>query len=115
MRWATRSWPPSPPTRRRSPAWTRAAPRCQYLSEFPAKGRATGGVRAHTFLKGEDTLALAWAGPGPALAVAGDGVVRALPDAGAKRDASGALLDASIGSIGASLDAASLTRGQLVE
>ena len=41
-----------------------------YLSEFPAKGRATGGVRAHTFLKGEDTLALAWAGPGPALAVA---------------------------------------------
>jgi hypothetical protein len=33
-------------------------------------------------------------------------VVRALPDAGAKRDASGALLDAEIGSIGASLAAA---------
>ncbi|MEO7374087.1 MAG: DNA topoisomerase IV subunit A [Terrimesophilobacter sp.] len=77
-----------------------------YLSEFPAKGRATGGVRAHAFLKGEDALALAWAGPGPALAVAGDGVVRALPDAGAKRDASGALLEAEIGSIGASLAAA---------
>ncbi|GAB3044412.1 DNA topoisomerase IV subunit A [Parafrigoribacterium mesophilum] len=74
-----------------------------YLSEFPVKGRATGGVRAHTFLKGEDTLALAWAGPGPALAVASDGVVRALPDAGARRDASGALLEAAIGSIGASL------------
>jgi DNA gyrase subunit A len=74
-----------------------------YLSEFPAKGRATGGVRAHSFLKGEDTLTLAWAGLGPALAVAADGVVRALPDAGAKRDASGALLEAAVGSIGASL------------
>ena len=27
------------------------------------KGRATGGVRAHRFLKGEDTLVFAWAGP----------------------------------------------------
>ena len=33
------------------------------LTEFPAKGRATGGVRAHSFLKGEDILSLAWAGP----------------------------------------------------
>jgi DNA gyrase subunit A len=76
------------------------------LSEFPVKGRATGGVRAHSFLKGEDILALAWAGPEPALAVAADGAVRALPDAGAKRDASGVLLDAEIASIGASLAAA---------
>ncbi|HEY9476995.1 MAG TPA: DNA topoisomerase IV subunit A [Microbacteriaceae bacterium] len=76
------------------------------LTEFPVKGRATGGVRAHSFLKGEDVLSVAWAGPQPALAVAGDGVVRALPDAGAKRDASGALLDAEIGSIGAGLAAA---------
>ena len=36
------------------------------LREFPAKGRATGGVRAHRFLKGEDALALAWVGPAPA-------------------------------------------------
>jgi DNA gyrase subunit A len=76
------------------------------LSELPVKGRATGGVRAHSFLKGEDILALAWAGPEPALAVAADGAVRALPDAGAKRDASGVLLDAEIASIGASLAAA---------
>ncbi len=34
--------------------------------EFPPKGRATGGVRCHRFLKGEDVLVLAWAGPGPA-------------------------------------------------
>ncbi len=36
------------------------------LEEFPAKGRATGGVRAHAFLKGEDRLTLAWVGPAPA-------------------------------------------------
>ena len=70
------------------------------LSEFPAKGRATGGVRAHAFLKGEDMLALAWAGTGPALAVGTDGAVRTLPDAGAKRDASGTLLEGVVGSIG---------------
>src|SRR5690606_20407391 len=33
-------------------------------TEFPAKGRATGGVRAHRFLKGEDVLVAAWVGTG---------------------------------------------------
>lgn len=70
------------------------------LTEFPGKGRATGGVRSHSFLKGEDVLALAWVGPSPALAVATDGAVRQLPEAGARRDASGTTLDAVIGSIG---------------
>ncbi|MCU1579750.1 MAG: topoisomerase subunit [Rhodoglobus sp.] len=70
------------------------------IAEFPAKGRATGGVRAHSFLKGEDVLGLAWVGPAPALAVGADGSVRTLPDSGAKRDASGAPLDGVIGSIG---------------
>ncbi len=59
------------------------------FGEFPGKGRATGGVRAHTFLKGEDVLAVAWVGPAPALAVGPDGAARELPDAVAKRDASG--------------------------
>ena len=72
-------------------------------AEFPLKGRATGGVRAHAFLKGEDVLSLAWAGPAPAVAVAADGALRTLPDAGAKRDASGAPLDAVVGSIGTAL------------
>ena len=35
-------------------------------AEYPAKGRGTGGVRAHRFLKGEDTLVLAWVGPNTA-------------------------------------------------
>jgi len=73
------------------------------LSEFPGKGRATGGVRAHSFLKGEDVLGMAWAGPAPAVAVGPDGAVRQLPEPGAKRDASGTPLDGVIGSIGESV------------
>ncbi|CAN5158951.1 DNA topoisomerase IV subunit A [soil metagenome] len=73
------------------------------LSEFPSKGRATGGVRSHSFLKGEDVLGAAWVGPAPALAVGTDGAVRALPEPGAKRDASGTPLDGVIGSIGESV------------
>ena len=70
------------------------------LSEFPGKGRATSGVRAHSFLKGEDQLTVAWAGTAPAFAVGPDGAVRSLPDVGARRDASGTLLDGLVGSIG---------------
>jgi DNA gyrase subunit A len=70
------------------------------FAEFPGKGRATGGVRAQRFLKGESELALAWVGPAPAHAVGIDGSVRALPEAGAKRDASGVILDAVVGAVG---------------
>jgi DNA gyrase subunit A len=73
------------------------------LSEFPGKGRATGGVRAHSFLKGEDSLSLAWVGAAPATAVGADGSARALPDSGAKRDASGSPMEAVVGSIGTAL------------
>jgi len=69
-------------------------------AEFPAKGRATGGVRAQRFLKGESELVLAWAGRGPALAVAPDGVARTLPEGGARRDGSGTPLDTVVGSVG---------------
>ena len=69
------------------------------FEQFPAKGRATGGVRCHAFLRGEDVLQLAWVGPTP-LAVGADGSARALPAGGAKRDASGIPLDSPIGSVG---------------
>jgi DNA gyrase subunit A len=59
------------------------------FSEYPVKGRATSGVRCHRFLKGEDTLVLAWAGPGPALAAASSGAPVDLPEAGGRRDGSG--------------------------
>jgi DNA gyrase subunit A len=73
------------------------------FSEFPAKGRSTGGVRAHAFLKGEDRLTLAWVGPDPARAVDPTGAVRKLPESLARRDASGQPLDGVIGSIGRTL------------
>ncbi|MBX3309413.1 MAG: DNA topoisomerase IV subunit A [Cryobacterium sp.] len=76
------------------------------FAEFPGKGRGTGGVRCHAFLKGEDSLALAWAGTVPALAVGTDGAARELPDAGAKRDASGSPLAAVVGSVGMSAQSA---------
>ncbi|MGD8194798.1 DNA gyrase/topoisomerase IV subunit A [Herbiconiux sp. P18] len=75
------------------------------FAEFPPKGRATGGVRAHRFLKGEDTLTVAWAGPAPALAVANDGAARTLPEVGARRDASGVGLGGVVGSIGSARSA----------
>ena len=58
-------------------------------SEYPGKGRGTGGVRCHRFLKGEDTLVLAWAGNGPARAAAASGAPVDLPPATGRRDGSG--------------------------
>ena len=59
------------------------------FSEYPGKGRATGGVRCHRFLKGEDALVFAWAGPAPARASAASGAPVELPEATGKRDGSG--------------------------
>ena len=59
------------------------------FAEYPPKGRATGGVRCHRFLKGEDTLLLGWAGAAPAIAAAGSGSPVDLPPATGRRDGSG--------------------------
>jgi DNA gyrase subunit A len=59
------------------------------FSEYPGKGRATGGVRCHRYLKGEDTLVFAWAGPAPARAAAASGSPVELPEADGRRDGSG--------------------------
>ncbi len=59
------------------------------FDQYPGKGRATGGVRCHRFLKGEDTLIFAWAGAAPARAAAASGSPVDLPEATGKRDGSG--------------------------
>ena len=70
------------------------------LAEYPGKGRATGGVRCQRFLKGEDTLLLAWAGPDPAIAAAASGAPVDLPDTDPRRDASGAPVGQPIAAVG---------------
>ncbi len=69
--------------------------------EYPAKGRATGGVRAHRFLRGEDALVLAWVGPLPARASGAGGVPLELPAAEGRRDGSGTAHGSVIAGIGA--------------
>jgi DNA gyrase subunit A len=59
------------------------------FAEYPGKGRATGGVRCHRFLKGEDRLLLGWAGRGPARAAADSGAPVDLPAPTGRRDGSG--------------------------
>jgi DNA gyrase subunit A len=81
------------------------------FAEFPGKGRATGGVRAHAFLKGEGMLALAWVGPNPPRAIASDGASRQLPETLAKRDASGQPLDNVVAGVGAAVG----TEGVVIE
>ena len=68
-------------------------------AEYPAKGRATGGVRCHRFLKGEDTLVLAFAGNTPARAAAANGVAIELPPADGRRDGSGVPTNTVIGAV----------------
>jgi DNA gyrase subunit A len=70
------------------------------LHEFPAKGRATGGVRCHRFLKGEDALVMAWAGPAPAVGATDSGSPVILPDPVGKRDGSGIALRRQLAVIG---------------
>jgi DNA gyrase subunit A len=70
-------------------------------AEYPPKGRATGGVRCHRFLKGEDTLVLAFAGNTPARAAAANGVAVELPTADGRRDGSGIATTAVIAHVAA--------------
>ncbi|AGL19763.1 DNA topoisomerase (ATP-hydrolyzing) subunit A [Actinoplanes sp. N902-109] len=58
------------------------------FAAYPAKGRATGGVRVQRFLKGESRLTVAWVGPRPVGASrTGDPIE--LPEADSRRDGSG--------------------------
>ena len=56
-------------------------------------------MRCQRFLKGEDTLVLAWAGPLPAKAAAANGVAVTLPAADGRRDGSGVAASTVIAAI----------------
>lgn len=62
------------------------------FDQYPRKGRATGGVRVQRFLKGEDCLSFAWAGPTPPLAAQRSGLPAELPEIDPRRDGSGVSL-----------------------
>jgi DNA gyrase subunit A len=69
-------------------------------AEYPPKGRATGGVRCHRFLKGEDVLVLAWAGPGPGHGATEAGTPVELPPPDGRRDGSGARVRHPLAALG---------------
>ncbi|NLF04240.1 MAG: DNA topoisomerase 4 subunit A [Actinomycetales bacterium] len=70
------------------------------FAEYPGKGRATGGVRAQRFLRGEDTLSLAWVGTAPARATGSGGQAIDLPAVDRRRDGSGTALPAPVHAVG---------------
>lgn len=70
------------------------------LSEFPAKGRATSGVRAQKFIRDENQLYFAFIGKSPILASSSSGKPLDIETALTRRDASGTPLSATIVSAG---------------
>ena len=70
------------------------------LSEFPAKGRSTAGMRCHRFLRGEDCLIGAWVVPHPARASSEAGQPIDLPEPTGRRDGSGTPVPVPIAAVG---------------
>ena len=66
------------------------------LEMYPTKGRGTGGVRSQRFLKGQDTLILAFVGAYPVHASTSSGTDVELPKPDMRRDGSGTELSAPI-------------------
>ncbi|MBA2559557.1 MAG: DNA topoisomerase IV subunit A [Propionibacteriales bacterium] len=73
------------------------------LREYPGKGRGTGGVRCHRFLRGEDHLLAAFVGPAPAKAAAASGSPIDLPTEPGRRDGSGVPAAQPVSAIGGQL------------
>ncbi len=82
------------------PGTSAATVKVSPYAEFPAKGRATGGVRCHRFLKGEDILVLAWAGPAPARGATEAGSPVDLPPPAGRRDGSGERVKHPLAAVG---------------
>ena len=122
--WPASSWPPAqrvvffgavdpavPNRRRHRPAARRA--RCPAPSpgslkvtpydEYPAKGRATGGVRATGSSRARTPWCSAWVGAAPARAAAANGVPVELPVATGERDGSGACAATPIAAVAGAL------------
>lgn len=70
------------------------------LEMYPTKGRGTGGVRSQRFLKGQDTLILAFVGTYPVHASTEGGAGVELPKPDMRRDGSGTELSAPIAIVG---------------
>ncbi|MEE6286562.1 DNA topoisomerase IV subunit A [Georgenia sp. MJ173] len=70
------------------------------FDRYPGKGRATGGVRSHRLLRGEDTLTSAWVGLAPIRATGSGGQPVDLPEVDERRDGSGRPLAAPVVAIG---------------
>ena len=70
------------------------------LEMYPTKGRGTGGVRSQRFLKGQDTLILAFVGAYPLHASTQSGAPVELPKPDMRRDGSGTGLSAPIAVVG---------------
>ncbi|HEX9034465.1 MAG TPA: DNA gyrase C-terminal beta-propeller domain-containing protein, partial [Streptosporangiaceae bacterium] len=82
------------------PGTSAASVKVTRYAEFPPKGRATGGVRCHRFLKGEDVLLLAWAGPAPAHGATAAGTPVTLPQPEGRRDGSGERVSDPLAAVG---------------
>jgi DNA gyrase C-terminal domain, beta-propeller. len=76
------------------------------FADYPPKGRATSGVRTQRFLKGEDVLLMAWAGPAPVKAASSTGKSVQLPTELGRRDGSGVRLTHAVAAIGGALNGA---------
>ena len=85
------------------PGTSGASVKVTLFALYPGKGRATGGVRAQRFLKGEDTLLVAWVGPTPARASTPQGAPAPLPPYDERRDGSGLPTSKPVAAVGGPL------------
>ncbi len=70
------------------------------FEEYPGKGRGSGGVRCHRFLRTEARLLLAWAGTGGPLAAGQGGEPVDLPGTPGRRDGSGTPVSLPVAAVG---------------
>lgn len=82
------------------PSTENGAAKVTPLEMYPTKGRGTGGVRSQRFLKGQDTLILAFVGAYPLHASTQSGAPVELPKPDMRRDGSGTDLSAPIAVVG---------------